>query len=250
MPDTNPSKPATPHSDARFATTHWTVVLAAGSPDSSRYREALETLCQTYWFPLYAYLRRTGFGIHEAEDYTQEFFGKLLDRHSLSRVTPGPGKFRSFLITALKNHIADQREKDNALKRQGSRRMLSLDFHNAESRYALQTASSLTPEALFRKSWALEILDRAMNRLEIDMARMNKTHLLDLARGHLGGKDSSTPHRKLAEQLGVTEGAAKVAVHRMRKRYREILRQEIAQTVSMPEQIDEEIHDLFAALAS
>lgn len=249
MPDTDSSKPTTPHSDARFATTHWTVVLAAGSPDSSRYREALETLCRTYWFPLYAYLRRHGDNRHDAAEHTQAFFTKLLEKQSLSTINPHPGKFRSFLLTALKRFVADERERMQAQKRGGGWNEFSLSFDDAEGRYTLQPVDRLSPDKLFERSWALTVLDRVMDRLEAEMAAAEKGQLFDLARAHLCGADDAVPYREVAAKLEMTEGAIKVAVHRMRNRYREILREEIAQTVSRPSDVDEEIRALFATFA-
>lgn len=249
MPDANSSNPATPHSDARFATTHWTVVLAAGSPDSSRYREALETLCRTYWFPLYAYLRRHGDDRHDAAEHTQAFFTKLLEKQSLAQIQPHPGKFRSFLLTALKRFVADEREREHAQKRGGGREEFSLSFDDAEGRYALQPVDRLSPDKLFERSWALTVLDRVMDRLEAEMAAAERGQLFDLARAHLCGACDAVPYREVAAKLNMTEGAVKVAVHRVRNRYRELLREEIAQTVSNPNEVDEEIRGLFAALA-
>jgi len=249
MPDTNSSKPATPHSDARFATTHWTVVLAAGSPDSSRYREALETLCRTYWFPLYAYLRRHGNDQHDAAEYTQAFFAKILEKQSLNTIKPPPGKFRSFLLTALKRFVADERQRAHAQKRGGSQGILSLSISAAENRYTVQPVDRLSPERLFERSWALAVLDRVMDRLQSEMTFAEKRPFFDRAKAHLCGTADVLPYREIAAELNMTEGAVKVAVHRMRGRYREILREEIARTVGHPDDIDEEIRGLFAALA-
>lgn len=250
MPDTDSLQPATPHSDARFATTHWTVVLAAGSPDSSRHREALGTLCQTYWFPLYAYLRRHGENRDDAAEHTQAFFAKLLEKRSLRAVRPQPGKFRSFLLTALKRFVADERQRQQAQKRGGGQYGLALTIDDAEGRYALQPVDRLSPERLFERSWAMTVLDRVMDRLETEMAAAGKGALFELAGAHLCGVDDAVPYREVAAKLVMTEGAIKVAVHRMRQRYREILRHEIAQTVSHPNEVDEEIRALFAILSS
>jgi RNA polymerase sigma factor (sigma-70 family) len=248
MPDTNSSKPATPHSNARFATTHWTVVLAAGSPDSSRYREALETLCQTYWFPLYAYLRRTGSSTHEAEDYTQGFFARLLERQDISLADPARGKFRSYLLTALKHFIVDQKNRGQAQKRGGGKRLLSLDISRAESRYALEPTDLLSPERLFERSWALTILDRALTRLKAESDRAHKQRLFEQLKVYLSGEADTVPYHSMAERLEMTDTAVRVAVHRLRNRYRELLREEIAHTVASEDQVDEELHALFSAL--
>ena len=249
MSDTDSSQPVTPHSDARFATTHWTVVLAAGSPDSTRHREALETLCRSYWFPLYAYLRRHGYDRHDAAEHIQAFFAKMLEKQSLNTINPQPGKFRSFLLTALKRFVADEREREHAQKRGGGREVLSLNINDAESRYAIQPVDRLSPDRLFERSWALTVLNRVMDRLEAEMTAADKRQLFDQARAHLCGTCDAVSYREVAATLHMNEGAVKVVVHRMRNRYREILREEIAQTVSSPNEVDEEIRGLFAALS-
>lgn len=239
----------TPSGSSRFATTRWSVVLAAGQPGSSRYRQALETLCGTYWFPLYAYLRRQGYDSHQAKDYTQAFFAQMLEKQYLSQVEPKPGKFRSFLLAALKHFLANELDHIKALKRGGGRKVISLNVQSAEKQYTLEPAHELSPEKLFEKSWALTILERTMDRLEAELASMNKQKVFDRLRFCLAGDKGSVPYREVAGELDMTEGAVKVAVHRMRMCYRELLRDEIAQTVSNPEQVDEEIRALFAALA-
>jgi len=249
MLDANSSKPATPNSDARFATTRWTVVLAAGSPDSSRYREALETLCRTYWFPLYAYLRRTGSSTHEAEDYTQGFFTQMLEKQYLKDIEPEPGRFRSFLLVALKRFVSDQRARAHATKRGGSRKVLPLDFQAAEAQYALEPTHDLSPEKLFDKSWALALLEQTVVRLEEELADMGRKNLFESLKAYLGGRTDAAPYREIAANLDMTEDAVKSAVYRLRRRYREILRDEIAQTVATPQEADEEIRHLFGALA-
>jgi RNA polymerase sigma factor (sigma-70 family) len=249
MPDTDSSKPTTPHSDARFATTHWTVVLAAGSPDSSRYREALETLCQTYWFPLYAYLRRTGSSTHEAEDYTQGFFARFLERQDISRADPERGKFRSYLLTALKHFIVDQKNRNQAQKRGGGKRILSLDINRAESRYALEPTDRLSPERLFERSWALAVLNRALTGLKAESTKAHKQRLFEHLKVYLTGEADTVPYHDVAEKLEMTDAAIRVAAHRLRTRYRQLLRDEIAHTVVSEEQVDDELHALFSALA-
>ena len=248
MPDKAPSS-SIPGGTSRFATTHWSVVLAAGSASSPDYQRALSTLCQTYWYPLYAYLRRQGHDSHQAEDYTQAFFAQMLEKGYLSRVEPQPGKFRSFLLTALRHFLADQRDRARAVKRGGDKEPLPLNFQTAEGRYTLEPANDLSPEKVFERSWALTLLEKTMDRLEAELAGMNKAELFDSLKVYLCGHAASVPYRDVAAELNMTEGAVKVTVYRLRRRYREMLRDEIAQTVSSPEQIEEEIRDLFAALA-
>ena len=241
---------STPTGTSRFATTHWSVVLAAGNSSSPQHREALSTLCRTYWFPLYAYLRRRGCNAHQAEDYTQAFFTRMLEKHSLSEVEPKPGKFRSFLLASLKHFIANELDRARSQKRGGSHTILSLNFGNAENQYVLEPAHQMSPEKLFEKSWALTVLEQAMNQLEAEFASSNKQRLFDRLRVYLAAETDAIPYRDVAAQLRMTEGAVKIAVHRLRSRYRELLRDEVAQTVATQEQIDEEISDLLAVLST
>ena len=232
----------------RFATTHWSVVMAAGRPKSASYQQALETLCKTYWFPLYAYLRRHGYESHKAEDYTQAFFTGLLAKGGLRLADPKRGKFRSFLLSSLKHFLSNERARARAKKCGGGRKILSLDFQNAESQYALEPRDELSPDKLFERSWALTVLDRTMARMQAEAISTNKQKLFDHLKVYLTAEKSSVPYRDAAAELDMAEGAVRVAVHRLRRRYREILRDEIAQTVTSDDQIDEEIRDLFAAL--
>ncbi|MBW8038727.1 MAG: sigma-70 family RNA polymerase sigma factor [Planctomycetes bacterium] len=207
------------------------------------------TLCQTYWFPLYAFLRRQGHNRNQAEEYTQAFFAQVLEKHSLRLADPKQGKFRSFLLIALKYFLANERDRARAKKRGGGRKVLSLNFENAESQYALEPAHELSAEKLFERSWALAVLDRAMSQLAAEAANSKKQELFDHLKVYLTARKSAVPYRDVAEELGMSEGAVKVAVHRLRRRYRQLLRDEIAQTVATEDQIDEEIRDLFTALA-
>jgi len=233
----------------RFATTHWSVVRAAGKSSSPRYKEAMGTLCKIYWFPLYAYLRRHGYDNNQAEEYTQAFFARILEKHSLRLADPKQGKFRSFLLISLKYFLANERDRARAKKRGGGRKVLSLNFENAENQYSLEPAHELSPDKLFERSWALAVLERTMSRLAAGAVKTKQKKLLEYLKVYLTARKSSVPYREVAEELGMSEGAVKVAVHRLRRRYRQLLRDEIAQTVSTDEQIDEEIRDLFAALA-
>ena len=223
--------------------------MAAGSPESSGYQQALETLCQTYWFPLYAYLRRHGYDTHQAEEHTQAFFTRILEKQHLRLADPQRGKFRSFLLATLKHFLADERDRARAKKRGGGHKLLSIDLHEAESQYALEPADRLSPEKLFDKSWALTVLERTMARLKAELASKNKQGLFEHLKIHLTAEKGAIPYRSVAAELGMTEGSVRVAVHRLRRRYRKLLRDEIVQTVAADDQIDEEINDLFAALA-
>ena len=249
MSDCTPTNSNLPGA-GRFATTHWSVVMAAGRPKSASYQQALETLCKTYWFPLYVYLRRQGYDSHRAEDYVQAFFAGLLAKHGLRLADPKRGKFRSFLLASLKHFLSNERARARAKKRGGGRKVLSLDFQNAESQYALEPRDELSPEKLFERSWALTVLDRTMARLQAEAISTNKQKLFDHLKVYLTAEKSSIPYRDVAAELDMAEGTLRVAVHRLRRRYRELLRDEIAQTVTSDDQIDEEIRDLFAALGS
>ncbi|OHB84639.1 MAG: hypothetical protein A2Z38_04710 [Planctomycetes bacterium RBG_19FT_COMBO_48_8] len=233
----------------RFATTHWSVVSAAGKSSSPQQKQALETLCQSYWFPLYAYLRRRGYDTHQAEDLTQAFFAHILEKKDLGTADPKFGKFRSFLLVRLKYFLSDERDRAQAKKRGGGRNVLSLSIQNAEGQYALEPAIQLSPEMLFEKSWALTVLERTMGRLEAEMADKNKQKLFDCLKVYLTTDKDVIPYENMAAELKMTEGSVRVAVHRLRRRYRKLLRDEIAQTIGGEDQIDEEMGCLFAALA-
>lgn len=235
--------------DGRFATTHWSVVLSASRPESAHYHQALESLCRTYWFPLYAYLRRHGYRADEAEDHTQAFLACLLEKHGLRLAEPKRGKFRSFLLASLKHFLANERARAGAQKRGGGRKVLSLDCESAETQYALEPRDELSPEKLFERSWALTVLDRAMTRLKAEAVAAKKQEQFDRLKMYITTGKNAIAYRKVAAELKMSEGAVKVAVHRLRRRYRELLRNEIAQTVATEDQIDEEIRQLFAALA-
>lgn len=245
----NDHKKSTSPRNGRFATTHWSVIRAAGQPECSRYQRALEMLCEAYWLPIYSYLRRCGHRQDSAEDHTQGFFARLLETDGLRLADPERGKFRSFLLSALKHFLANEADQDRALKRGGGRRILSLDVHEAETRYAAQPAHGMTPESVFERSWALAILERAMSRLHDELLAKGKGPLFDSLKGRLTADEDKTPYRQVADELDMSENTVKVAVHRLRRRYRELLRDEIAQTVTTEAEIDEEIRDLFAALA-
>jgi RNA polymerase sigma-70 factor (ECF subfamily) len=232
-----------------FATTHWSVVLAAGDVSSPDYTRALSTLCRTYWYPLYVYLRRWGCDRERAEDYTQAFFAGLLERQSIGEADPKRGKFRSFLLASLKHFLADEWDRSQAQKRGGERKVLSLDIEDGETRYSREPVDNLSPEKLFERYWALEVLKEAMARLKAEYATANKIELFDYLKTYLTGEQDSIPYRDAADRLSMTEGAVKVAAHRLRQHYAEFVREQIAQTVTTPEQIEEEICELYAALA-
>ena len=235
--------------DGRFATTHWSVVLRAGKPKAPGYQDALQTLCRSYWYPLYVFIRRQGYTNQQAEDYTQAFFCRILEKKVLGMADSKRGKFRSFLLSTLKNFLADEHDRARAQKRGGGRKILSIDFKGAENQYTLEPADTLSPEKLFDKSWALTVLDRTMTRLKTELSSQGKQDLFDHLKIYLTAGKSAISYRDKAAQLDMTEGNIRTAVHRLRRRYRKLLRDEIAQTVTNEGQIDEEIDELFNALA-
>jgi RNA polymerase sigma-70 factor (ECF subfamily) len=232
-----------------FATTHWSIVLAAGNQSSPDYTRALSTLCQTYWYPLYAYLRRWGCDRQQAEDYTQSFFASLIERQAVGEADPKRGKFRSFLLSSLKHFLADEWDRTQAQKRGGDIKILSLDIDDGETRYGCEPVDELTPEKLFERHWAQTVLKQAMTRLKAEYVTAGKQQLFDHLKTCLTAEQGSISYSNIAVKLDMTEGAVKVAVHRLRHRYAEFVREQIAQTVATPEQIDEEINELYAALA-
>ena len=230
-----------------FATTHWSVVLAATRNDTTRAHAALEQLCQAYWYPLYAYVRRRGHSPHDAEDLTQAFFARLLERESLANVDPQRGRFRSFLLGAINNFLVNEWEKLQAQKRGSGQRPVSLDVAVAEERFDAQTMDTMTPDKAFDKEWATALLDKVLCQLEAEFR--DKPQMFSELKRTLAGSRESQPYADLAQQLGMSEGAVKTAVHRFRKRYRELLQAEIAATVASPEDVDAEMKELFKAIA-
>jgi RNA polymerase sigma-70 factor (ECF subfamily) len=231
-----------------FATTRWSVVHAAGDSKSPEAGQALEQLCRAYWYPLYAYVRRKGHAAEDAQDLTQEFFARLLARNYLRVADRNRGRFRSFLLGSLEHFLAREWTKARAQKRGGGRAVLSLDEMGAESRYLLESAHDLTAERIFERRWATTILDQAMARLREECLATRKSDLLDRVEGQLSGEKGETSYAGVAAALGMSEGAVKVAVHRLRQRFGELVRAEIAQTVTTPEDADDELRYLFAVL--
>ena len=231
-----------------FATTHWSLVLRAAQPEDSAAR-GVEALCGRYWFPLYAFARRRVSAIHEAQDLTQEFFLRLLENNSLAAASPERGRFRNFLLASLKNFLFNEWDRATAQKRGGGRERLSLDWETGESRLSLEPAHADTPEREFDRQWALTLLDVVVRRLQDEFAAAGKSRQFDLLKETLTGGRSAMDYASVAIALQVSEEAARQAAHRLRKRYRELLRDEVAQTVESPDEIDDEIHRLFEAVA-
>ena len=232
----------------QFTTTRWSLVLAAAGTKDNQGREALAKLCHVYWYPLYAFVRRQGHGPHDAQDLTQAFFTRLLEKDYLADVDRSKGKFRSFLLAALKHFLSNEWARAKTLKRGGGRKRFSLDTMTAEKRYRLEPETDTTPERLFEQRWALTLLDLVLDRLGQEYEASGKRELFDQLKGCLMGRRDAQPYAELAARLSMTEGAVRTAVHRLRQRYRGVLRDEIAQTVADPAEIDDEIRLLFAAL--
>lgn len=231
-----------------FQTTLWTMVVHAGQSDSTRAREALAQLCQTYWYPLYAFVRRQGHPVHDAQDLTQAFFSRLLEKHALGQVDREKGKFRSFLLASLKNFLANEWDKEQAQKRGGGQAVISLDHNSAESRYGLEPGHDLSPDKIFERRWALTLLEQVLARLRDEYCSVGKADLFEQLKTTLTGESGSASYASIAERLGMTEGAIKVAAHRLRHRYRDLIRAEIAQTVASAEDVDDELRHLLSVL--
>jgi RNA polymerase sigma-70 factor (ECF subfamily) len=233
--------------DGRFELTRWSIVRAAKGNEPEA-RAALEILCANYWYPVYAFVRRQQHSPHDAQDLTQSFFTKLLEKRWLDGVEREKGRFRSFLLVSVKHFLSNERDHAEAQKRGGGRRQISLDISSAETRYAAEPHDTATPEKIFERRWAFTLLERVLGRLRVEMTAAGKEELFDELKPTLAGEQS--PYAQIAERLGMTEGAVKVAAHRLRKRYRELIRDEIAQTVADGDEVDEELRDLMSALSA
>ena len=232
-----------------FVTTHWSLVVSAGGNDTPHARNALEKLCRAYWFPIYAFVRRQGHGPHDAQDLTQEFFARLLEKNQLAGADRNRGRFRSFLLAALKHFLANEWDKTQAQKRGGGQILIPIDVATAETVCGIDPADTLTAEKIYERRWALTLLDQVLHRLRDEYARDGKENLFEQLKPTLTEASRSVRYADIAAQLGTSEGAVKVAVHRLRQRYREVLRAEIADTVASPGEVEDEIRNLFAALA-
>jgi RNA polymerase sigma-70 factor (ECF subfamily) len=233
-----------------FVTTRWSVVLSAGNQASPGSTNALESLCRVYWFPLYAYVRRCGYSPGDAQDLTQAFFARLLEKNWLADARRERGRFRSFLLASMKHFLANEWDKAQAQKRGGRAQVIPLQTDTAETRYLHEPADDDTPDKAFDRRWALAVLDRVLALLREEYVGSGRGELYEQLRTTLEGARTAAPYASIAARLGLTEGAVKVAVHRLRQRYREILREEIAQTVETAAQVEEELRHLFAALAT
>ena len=232
---------------SEFPTTRWTLVIAAGDPRRKGARSALVSLCENYWYPLYAYLRRRGFPADQAQDLTQEFFMRLLEGRYLDRADPEKGRFRSFLLTSMKFFVADEADRQRALKRGGGV-VQPLELPSGEERYQREPAHDETPERIFERRWALSVLDRVVERLRGEFVQHGRPEHFERLKVFLLGQ-SEAPYSALAREMNTSEGALKVAIHRLRKRYRDLFRLEIADTVADPADVESELRYLAAALS-
>ncbi len=232
-----------------FDTTRWSIVLKAGQQDLPEAAEALEKLCRSYWYPLYVYVRRQGYAAEDAKDLTQAFFAHLLRKNFLSGVGPEKGRFRSFLLTCLKHFLVDEWEKGRSAKRGGGCVPVLVDSEHAEARYLLEGRPDTSAEHLYERRWALEILGHVLNQLRDESAASGKQRLFDELQPSLLGECSTETYAQLGSRLGMSETGVKVAVHRLRQRYRELLREDIAHTVTRPEEVEQEMRYLFAVVS-
>lgn len=224
-------------------------MLAAGDVGHKDGEQAISQLCQSYWYPLYAYVRRQVADVHEAQDLTQAFFAYLLDKNVFAQANRQRGRFRSFLLTAFKHFLSKHRDQANAQKRGGGRPVMSLDFAIAETQYLVEPCTTLTPEQLYDRQWAITLLEQIMLRLENEYALRGKSEHFRQLKDFAIGDHAGITYAEVAARLNTTEAAAKMAAHRLRQRYRELLREEIAQTVATPEEIDDELRNLLAVLS-
>lgn len=243
-PADSPRNRGKPH----FATTQWSVVLAAGEHDRQGAREALTRLCETYWYPLYAYVRRRVDNVHEAQDLTQAFFSHLIEKDAIARADPDRGRFRAFLLTALSNFLSNEWHKARALQRGGGRMGFSLDFEAAETRFRIEPSHELTPEKVYERRWVMTLLDRVLETLRLEFAESGKQAHFEQLKNALTGEMTSGDYERSSGILGITPAGAKQAAYRMRKRYRKLFRGEVARTVACDEDLDEEIGRLLSIL--
>jgi RNA polymerase sigma factor (sigma-70 family) len=236
--------------DGRFATTRWSMVLTAADQTSPRSADALADLCKTYWYPIYAFVRRQGHSHDTAQDLTQEFFARMLEKRYIDEVGPEKGKFRTFLLVCLKRFLANEWDKTQAKKRGGGKAPLSIDFVDADGRYSLEPGHELTAQKVFERRWALTVLERTLASVAEEFARSGRGELFEALKAYLVGEAGAPPYAEAAKRLEMSEGAVKVAVHRLRERYRAALRREIAATVSNEAEVDQEIAALLAALGN
>ncbi len=229
-----------------FRTTRWTVVLAAAKGEGAASRDALGSLCEAYWYPVYAFVRRQGFGAEEARDLTQGYFTRLIEHRGLKNVRPELGRFRSFLLASVRHYLSNERDREQARKRAPEKPLVPLDAQSAEDRYRAEPADTLTPETVFEQKWAMTVFERTRLRLRAEWIGDEKARRFRALSRFLTGDEPAPSYRELASDLDMTEESVKVAVHRLRQRYGELLREEIAQTVNDPADVDDELRYLLS----
>jgi len=244
VPGEHPQAPGEKNS---VGATHWSVVVAAGKTESPRAAAAMEELCHTYWYPLYAYVRRRGHAVEEAKDLTQEFFSRLIEKKWLSEADRSKGRFRTFLLTALNHFLANEWRRSHAAKRGGGKKIISLD-DSAEVRYAQEPACHTTPEKIYDRRWAMSLFDRALGRLRQEYVAADKTCLYHHLKEFLSTEARDGEYERLGSELEMTPGAVAAAVHRLRQHYRQLVREEVAQTVETPADVGDEVRALLAVL--
>lgn len=230
-------------------TTRWSLVLAAGRGSDTGSKRALATLCELYWYPVYAFVRRQGNSPDDAGDLTQAFFVRVLEKAYFRQASPDGGRFRSFLLACLRHFLSNERDRARTIKRGGPHPPLSLDMETAEGRYLIEPRDELTPEKIFDRRWALTLLDRALTRLRNEHVAGRKQDVFEALKGYLTGASEGIPYTDVASALGTSEGATKVAVHRLRRRFRDLLIEEVAETVLDRRDIDDEIRHLLDAVS-
>lgn len=234
------------NSPAEFATTHWSLVVRAGNRATQDADAALAWLCERYWLPLYGYVRRSGHNPHDAQDLVQGFFTRLLEKDVLASASPARGRFRTFLLASMKNFLANEWDRATAEKRGGKRDRISLDVTIAESKLSLEPAHDITPQRCYEQQWALTLLEHVASKLSAEFTAEGKAHQFELLKGVITAGHGALPYESLAQDLGMSEEAVRQAASRLRKRYRELLRSEVAATVEDPADVDDEIQSLFA----
>jgi RNA polymerase sigma-70 factor (ECF subfamily) len=239
-----------PTGATRFTTTQWSVVFAAGASPSPASERALEKLCRAYWYPLYAYLRRCGHDADDAQDLVQEFFHRLLSSSWISRADRNKGRFRTFLLCGLQNFLSNERQKAKRIKRGGGHSFISLDASSAEEKYALEPADLASPDKLFDRRWAMMILETVLARLQAEQAESGAAPRFEILRSSLLGEPTAETYHELASRFAVTESTVKSWVHRLRLRYRELLREEVARTVAGPVEVQDELRHVLRALVA
>lgn len=237
------------HNAREFRTTHWSVVLQAGAGESPEQLTALERLCRAYWYPLYSFVRRRGYDAHAAQDLTQAFFERLLQKNYLAEVSAEKGRFRSFLLAALQHFLANEWDRTRAQKRGGGALLISLDERDAEERFHFEPADELTPEKAFERRWVEAVLEQVLSRLRAECEKSADGNRFEMLKVYLVDDRGAVSFAEMAGRLGMTEAAVKGVVRRMRQRYREIFREEILDTLSDPKEVDAEIRYLINVLS-